>query len=158
MKGDSSRNEGICNIAEFHDHAIPRSEGSDGSANGGVSRQASRSVNEGIHALAEFAGPVQQFHGNKASTDGPSDLSKGRDARSESTPSNRESEETAKGITDKGPIAGYLRATGKTREAFDADLKRGDPATAAIFAGEVLFGAMKDLIRTIEGMQNGENN
>jgi hypothetical protein len=157
MKGDSSRNEGIRNIAEFHDRAIPVSEGAEGLPNAGIARQASRSVNEGIRPLAEFAGPVQQFHGNKACAQRASDPSRGPDAANTSSPSDQENAD-AKGITCDGPIEGFLRATGKTREAFDADLKRGDPATAAIFAGEVLFGAMKQLIRTIEGLQNSGNN
>jgi hypothetical protein len=83
MQGDSARNEGIRNIAEFHDRAIPLWEASDGSANAGVARPTSPSVNEGVRLLMEFAEPVQQFHGKKASADETSHLPKGGDARSE---------------------------------------------------------------------------
>jgi hypothetical protein len=55
--------------------------------------------------------------------------------------------------THNGPLDEYLRATGKPRESFEAELKRGDPAAASIFAAEVLFGAVQDLIMTIEGGQ-----
>jgi len=48
-----------------------------------------------------------------------------------------------------GPVDQYLRETGKTREAFEAELKSGNPGTASIFAAEVLFGAIQDLIQAM---------
>ncbi len=53
-------------------------------------------------------------------------------------------------ITSNGPVAQYLKATGKTSEDFKADLQKGDPAPASLFSAELLFGAIHELIRTVE--------
>ena len=53
-------------------------------------------------------------------------------------------------VSHNGPVAQYLKATGKTSEGFKADLQKGDPAAASIFAAELLFGAIHELTRAVE--------
>jgi hypothetical protein len=55
-------------------------------------------------------------------------------------------------MTSGGPIDEYLRATGKDRATFDTDLKRGDPNATSIFAAEVIYKALSDLIQTVENI------
>ena len=53
-------------------------------------------------------------------------------------------------MTSGGPIDEYLRATGKDKKAFDAEIKKGDPNATSIFAAEVIYKAISNLIETVE--------
>jgi len=55
-------------------------------------------------------------------------------------------------MTAGGPIDEYLRATGKDKATFDAEVKRGDPSATSIFAAEVLYKAISDLTQTMENI------
>lgn len=55
--------------------------------------------------------------------------------------------------THGGPISEYLKMANKTQATFDNEVRRGDPAAASVFAAEVVFGAIQDLIQTIENQQ-----
>jgi hypothetical protein len=59
--------------------------------------------------------------------------------------------------THNGPIDEYLRVTGKTIEVFQADLKKGDPATASIFAAEILYKSIQDLTVAIENIPSTDD-
>jgi hypothetical protein len=59
MNNESSRNEGVTNIAEFDDKAIPLSEAAEKNQS---ARHATRSVNEAIHPLAEFSDRAQPLN------------------------------------------------------------------------------------------------
>jgi hypothetical protein len=59
-------------------------------------------------------------------------------------------------VTHNGPVAQYLKATGKTSEHFKEDLQKGDPAAASIFSAELLFGAIHDLIRAVGSSSPGK--
>jgi hypothetical protein len=55
-------------------------------------------------------------------------------------------------MTAGGPIDEYLRATGKTKEMFDAAVIRGDPATTSIFAAEVICKEISALTVDVESI------
>jgi hypothetical protein len=56
MNSNSSSNEGVQNIADFQDRAIPLSDIAAGSERAG----GTRSANEGIYPLASFEDQAQQ--------------------------------------------------------------------------------------------------
>lgn len=49
-----------------------------------------------------------------------------------------------------GPLSEYLKATGKAREQFDAELRSGNPAATSIFAAEMIVKAIADLTVSVE--------
>ena len=51
-----------------------------------------------------------------------------------------------------GPVEAYLHATGKSIKTFEADLRQGDPASASILSGDVLYGAIQDLVMAFENL------
>jgi hypothetical protein len=53
-------------------------------------------------------------------------------------------------MTAGGPIAEYLRVTGKDKATFDRELKGGDANATTIFSAEVIYKAISDLILAVE--------
>jgi hypothetical protein len=52
-----------------------------------------------------------------------------------------------------GPIDEYLRLTGKDIKTFDTEIKRGDTNATSIFASEMIYKAVSNLIETVENIE-----
>ena len=53
-----------------------------------------------------------------------------------------------------GPIEKYLKATSMSLETFHRKVKKQDAAAVAVFAAEVVYGAVEDVGVTIENMRD----